>query len=233
MFNSKKFLLFFVAIIGLSSIEISTKENPHQATRGHLLVICGSMKGGKSDEFIRRLRRRQIANPDEVGVFKHAWDNRVLTDNGKNPNTHVSSRSGSSIACIGVTTVAEIEKSIKENNYITIGIDEAQFFNKEELLIFVRKILAEHKEVIIAGLDLDFRAETFGAMGDLLALADEVIKLKAICAACKEDRFCITQRNIDGQPAHYDDPIVMVGESSYDALCRNHHQVLPPRHNQD
>ena len=120
----------------------------------------------------------------------------------------------------------EMEEIINKNNYTTIAVDEAQFFNKSELLAFVHKMLALKKEIIIAGLDLDFKGETFGAMGDLLALADEVVKLKAICSCCKQDKYCITQRTIDGQPAYYEDPIVMVGESDYAPRCRSCHKVI-------
>jgi thymidine kinase len=193
----------------------------------HLTVICGSMASGKSDEFIRWSRRRMVASPHEVGVFKHSWDNRILHDNNVDPTTNVSSRSGSSIKCIGVMNTSEMEKIIEKNNYSTVAIDEAQFFEKSELLAFVRKMLEHKKDVIVAGLDLDFRGETFGAMGDLLALADEVVKLKAICSQCKQDKYCITQRTIDGKPAYYQDPIVMVGESDYSPRCRDCHQVIP------
>ncbi len=195
-------------------------------THTSLKVICGSMASGKSDEFIRSTRRRMVANPNEVAIFKHGWDNRILHNNNIDPRTNVSSRSGSSIQCIGVTNIQEMEAIINTNNYVTIAIDEAQFFNKSELLAFVHKMLSSKKEVIIAGLDLDFRGETFGAMGDLLALADEVIKLKAICSCCKQDKYCITQRTIDGAPAYYEDPIVMVGESDYSPRCRNCHEVI-------
>jgi len=193
----------------------------------HLTVICGSMASGKSDEFIRWSRRRMVASPNEVGVFKHAWDDRILNDNNVDPTKNISSRSGSSIKCIGVTTISEMEAIIEKNNYATIAIDEAQFFEKNDLLAFVHKMLSLKKDVIVAGLDLDFRGETFGAMGDLLALADEVVKLKAICSLCKQDKYCITQRTIGGTSAYYEDPIVMVGESDYSPRCRDCHEVLP------
>ncbi len=225
MNNFKILFLLFIACIHAEFF--AAAQNPHTSTKSHLTVICGSMASGKSDEFIRFSRRRKVANPEEVGIFKHVWDNRVLANNEKDPATHISSRSGSSIACIAVGNVQEIENIVTNNNYSTIGIDEAQFFNKTELLIFVHKMLALKKEVIIAGLDLDFKSETFGAMGELLALADDVIKLKAICSRCKEDKYCITQRMIAGQPAYYEDPIVMVGESAYEPRCRDCHEVIP------
>jgi thymidine kinase len=216
---TKKVMILSLLLLHSSFIQ----PQPHN----HLTVICGSMASGKSDEFIRWSRRRMVASPDEVCVFKHVWDNRVLNDNNADPATHVSSRSGSSIKCIGVLTTTEMENIIQEHNYSTIAIDEAQFFDKNELLAFVRRMLSQKKDVIVAGLDLDFRGETFGAMGDLLALADTVVKLKAICSVCKQDKYCITQRTIDGKPAYYQDPIVMVGESDYTPRCRDCHTVIP------
>ncbi len=215
--NTIKLLFLFL----LSTNFISAQ--PHN----HLTVICGSMASGKSDEFIRWTRRRMLASPNEVGVFKHAWDDRILNDNNVDPKTNISSRSGSSIKCIGITTISEMEAIIEKNNYSTIAIDEAQFFDKKELLAFIHRMLALKKDIIIAGLDLDFKGETFGAMGDLLALADEVVKLKAICSVCKQDKYCITQRTIDGKSAYYEDPIVMVGESDYSPRCRDCHEVIP------
>ncbi len=217
--HTKKTIIVSLLLLHVSFIQ----PQPHN----HLTVICGSMASGKSDEFIRWSRRRMVASPDEVGVFKHGWDNRVLNDNHADPATNVSSRSGSSIKCIGVLNTTEMEHIIQANNYSTIAIDEAQFFDKNELLTFVRRMLLQKKDVIVAGLDLDFRGETFGAMGDLLALADEVVKLKAICSICKQDKYCITQRTIDGKPAYYQDPIVMVGESDYTPRCRDCHEVIP------
>ena len=233
MFKLKESILYSLPFLLLSMQTFTEKQNTHTSTKSYLTVDCGSMASGKSDTFIRRLKRRQIANPDEVGVFKHAWDNRILADNQKDPSKNVSSRSGSFIACIAVNNVEEIEKIVKEHEYSTIGIDEAQFFEKSSLLAFVRKMLEQKKEVIIAGLDLDFRGETFGAMGDLLALADEVIKLKAICSQCKEDKYCITQRMINGEPAYYEDPIIMVGESAYEPRCRECHKVIPGKRPSD
>jgi len=191
-----------------------------------LTTICGSMCGGKSDVFICKCSLRTIATPDKVGVFKHCFDNRDLLSNGKDPLTMVSSRRGSSIACIAVKNVAEMEAIIMKNNYSTIGVDEAQFFDKKELLTFVHKMLSLKKDVIIAGLDLDFKGETFGAMGDLLALSDQIIKLNAICSVCKEEKYCITQRMINGKPAHYNDPLIMVGgNEAYEPRCRKCHVI--------
>ncbi|MDP3788289.1 MAG: hypothetical protein Q8Q60_03155 [Candidatus Chromulinivorax sp.] len=216
--------IIFLLFIACTQTQIFGRT---QIPTSNLTVICGSMASGKSDEFIRILRRIKVAISDNVLIVKHIWDNRKLAGSEKDPSKNIASRSGSSIECIAVNNVQEIREMLKIHDYSVIGIDEAQFFNKEELLTFVREMLALKKTVIIAGLDLDFRGETFGAMGDLLARADEVIKLKAICSCCKEDRYCITQRIIDGQPAYYEDPIIMVGESTYEARCSDCHKVVP------
>lgn len=221
MFDFKK-ITYFLAIL-LSSI--------HLESIAHLTVICGSMASGKSDEFIRTCRRHIVAGQDII-IFKHAWDNRILHHQNYDPTLYVSSRSGSIINCQAIMSITDMQNIINNNPYSIIAIDEAQFFNKEDLLKFVHELLTLGKTVIIAGLELDFRGETFGAMGELLAQADEVIKLKAICSVCKQDKFCITQRLINGQPAHYDDPLIMVGESAYEPRCRDCHKVLPPQNKQ-
>ncbi|AXK60515.1 thymidine kinase [Candidatus Chromulinivorax destructor] len=190
-----------------------------------LTVIVGSMCSGKTEALIAAASKFVIANPDLIGIFKPCLDNRVLANNEKDPSIYITSRNGSSIKCIAVNDVAEMKKIVLEKNYAVVAIDEAQFFNKEELILFVHDMLALHKKIIVSGLDLDFRSETFGAMGDLLALADEVIKLTAICTECGSDTYCITQRVIDGKPAHYNDPIIMVGDIEYKPRCRNCHII--------
>lgn len=197
-----------------------------------LTIICGSMSSGKSGMFIE-ICRRYIVACQKIIIFKHAWDNRILNNQNYDPSLYVSSRSGSTIDCKAVISVEDMKNILSNNSYNIIAIDETQFFNKEEIINFVNELLALNKIVIIAGLDLDFKGETFGPMGDLLALADEVIKLKAICSTCKQDKFCITQRLINGKPAHYDDPLIMVGESAYEPRCRNCHKVLPAQNTQE
>jgi len=190
-----------------------------------LTVICGSMCSGKTEELILVASRFVIANPALIGIFKPCLDNRVLANNEKDPSRFITSRNGSSITCIAIKDIAEMKNIILEQGYAVIAIDEAQFLDKQELLIFVREMLTLNKKVIISGLDLDFRAEPFGAMGELLALADQVIKLTAICTECGKDTYCITQRIIDGIPAHYNDPIIMVGDVQYKPRCRACHII--------
>lgn len=108
-----------------------------------------------------------------------------------------------------------------------VAIDEAQFF--DDGIVGVTQRLADDFDirVIIAGLDTDFRGEPFGAMPHLLSIAEEVIKLQAICVVCGEPASR-TQRLVNGRPAAMDDPIILVGaQESYEARCRQHHEVLP------
>ncbi len=217
MFNLKK--------IALLSIMVTLSDQIFATNHGSLHLHVGSMCSGKTETLIAEASKYIIANPELIGIFKPNLDTRVLANNEKDPSVYIASRNGSSIKCKAVVDVAEMKKIILEKNYAVIAIDEAQFFNKQELIAFVHEMLALHKKIIISGLDLDFRAETFGAMGDLLALADQVTKLTAICTECGSDTYCITQRIIDGKPAHYNDPIIMVGDIEYKPRCRNCHVI--------
>lgn len=192
---------------------------------GSLIVYCGSMCSGKTEEAIRVVSRQFIANAKIMGVFKPLLDDRKLANNEKDPALFIASRNGGSVACTGVADVAAMKKIVIDKGYTIIVIDEAQFFHKQELLAFVHEMLALNKKIIIFGLDLDFKGETFGAMGDLLAMADQVTKLTAVCSGCGQDTYCITQRIIDGIPAHYNDPLIMVGASQYVPRCRTCHIV--------
>lgn len=222
MVNSKK-LPIILSIIFLLPLNFLHARSVHQNCS--LTVIVGSMCSGKTEALIAAASKFVIANPCLIGIFKPCLDTRVLVNNEKDPSIYITSRNGGSIKCIAVGDVAEMKKIVIEKNYAVIAIDEAQFFHKQELILFVHEMLALRKKIIISGLDLDFRSETFGAMGDLLALADEVIKLTAICTECCSDTYCITQRIIDGKPAHYNDPIIMVGDIEYKPRCRNCHVI--------
>lgn len=197
-------------------------EMAHSETKqiGTLIVICGSMCCGKTEELIRIVSRQIIADKSKVQTFKPVLDTRKLKNNDKDPSLFVTSRNGSSIGCIAVQNTDDMRAYIQEHNISIIAVDEAQFFEKHEFITFVHDMVDLGKKVIIAGLDLDFRAEPFGPMGDLLAYADNVIKLTAICKKCGQDTYCISQRLINNEPAHYNDPIVMVGENQYEPRCR-------------
>jgi thymidine kinase len=182
---------------------------------GSLEVICGSMFCGKTEELIRRLRRAEIAR-QKVQVFKPIIDNRYQV-------AKVASHSGSAFEALPIEKSSQI---FKELNPVTtvVGIDEAQFFDPD-ILDTVQKLVNDGKRVICAGLDTDFRGEPFGVIPTLMALAEHVDKLQAICMVCGESASK-TQRLVNGKPAYYDDPIIIVGASEmYEARCRLHHKV--------
>lgn len=184
-------------------------------THGSIEVICGSMFSGKTDELIRRLVRATIAR-QKVQVFKPAIDIRYAVEK-------VASHAGSTFDALPVEKSADIRARVEADTTV-VGIDEAQFFDGE--VVNVARELAERGiRVLIAGLDMDFRGEPFGAMPILMAVAEQVSKLHAICMTCG-DEASRTQRLVNGQPARYDDPVVIVGASElYEARCRHHHQV--------
>jgi thymidine kinase len=182
---------------------------------GSVEVICGSMFCGKTEELIRRLRRARIAK-QHVQVFKPVIDNRY--DHKK-----VTSHSGLDVDAQPIDSSREILAKMEPSTTV-VGIDEAQFFDND--IVNVVETLAEQGvRVIITGLDMDFRGEPFGCMPDLMARAEKVEKLQAICMVCGGEASR-TQRLVNGEPAHYDEPIVVVGaQELYEARCRQHHQV--------
>ncbi len=119
-------------------------------------------------------------------------------------------------------------KIINELNPMIVAIDEVNFFveEQEEFIVLIQSLVENGKKVIVSGLDLNFRAEPFSPMPELLAFADTVTKLTAICSQCGNDVFCITQRLIDGKPAHYNDPLIIVGATQYEPRCRKCHIIL-------
>ena len=182
---------------------------------GSVEVICGSMFSGKTDELIRRLRRATIAR-QKVQVFKPAIDVRYSVEK-------VTSHAGSDYDAIPVACSADIVARLDPDTTV-VGIDEAQFFDAE-IVALAQTLALKGMRVLVAGLDTDFRGEPFGCMPVLMAVAERVDKLQAICMVCGEPA-CRTQRLVNGQPAHYDEPIVIVGASEmYEARCRTHHAV--------
>jgi thymidine kinase len=184
-------------------------------THGSIEVICGSMFSGKTDELIRRLVRATIAK-QKVQVFKPAIDIRYAVEK-------VASHTGSTFDAIPITNAADIGEKIEKDTTV-IGIDEAQFLDAEVVTV-ARKLAERGVRVLVAGLDTDFRGEPFGSMPALMAEAEHVAKLHAICMTCG-DEASRTQRLVNGKPARYDDPVVIVGASElYEARCRRHHEV--------
>ena len=195
---------------------------PLVTRHGTIELIAGVMFSGKSEELIRRVRRAIIARR-AVQVFKSHLDARYAG------LFHVSSHDGREVEAIPINTAAEIFRQVRPDTEI-VAIDEAQFLDME--IVTVATALAERDaRVILAGTDTDFRGEPFGAMGDLMAVAEEVTKLRAICVVCGE-LACRNQRLVDGKPARYDSPTIQVGGSeAYEARCRRCHRV--PREDED
>ena len=184
-------------------------------THGSIEVVCGSMFSGKTDELIRRLIRATIAK-QKVQVFKPAIDIRYAVEK-------VTSHAGSNYDAIPIEKAADIGDKLEADTTV-VGIDEAQFFDPE--IVHVAQELANRGiRVIVAGLDMDFRGEPFGPMPIFMSMAEHVDKLHAICMTCG-DEASRTQRLVNGKPARYDDPVVIVGASElYEARCRKHHEV--------
>ena len=184
-------------------------------THGSIEVVCGSMFSGKTDELIRRLVRATIAK-QKVQVFKPAIDVRYAVEK-------VTSHAGSDFDAIPIEKAAEIREKLEANTTV-VGIDEAQFFDPE-IVEVAQEMATKGIRVIVAGLDMDFRGEPFGPMPIFMSMAEHVDKLHAICMTCG-DEASRTQRLVNGKPARYDDPIVIVGASElYEARCRLHHEV--------
>ena len=182
---------------------------------GSVEVITGSMFCGKTEELIRRLRRATIAK-QKIQVFKPVIDNRYAY-------SKVTSHAGSDIEAFPINNSTELLEHLDPEATV-IGIDEAQFF--DQAIVEVANHLADRGlRVIVTGLDTDFRGEPFSCMPVMIAKADKVDKLSAICMVCGEPATR-TQRLIDGRPAHYNEPIVVVGASNmYEARCRRCHDV--------
>jgi len=182
---------------------------------GTVEVITGSMFCGKTDELIRRLRRATIAR-QKVQVFKPAIDNRYA-------ERKVTSHAGTDFEAYPIQEAEEIITNL-ESDTTVVAIDEAQFFD-QRIIGIVQKMADRGLRVIVAGLDTDFRGEPFGPMPVLMAIAERVDKLHAICMVCGE-AAARTQRLVNGIPARYNDPVVIVGAAElYEARCRRHHTV--------
>ena len=189
---------------------------------GWIEVICGVMFSGKSEELIRRVRRAIIARK-RVQVFKSHLDERYAGIYA------ISSHDGRTVQAVPVDTADQIARSVAPDTQV-VAIDEAQFLDSG--IVELATALANRgMRVIIAGTDSDFRGEPFGAMPQLLAIAEVVDKLHAICVICGNPASR-NQRLIGGKPARYDSPTIMVGSAeSYEARCRACHSV--PRRDED
>ena len=186
---------------------------------GFLELVVGPMFSGKSEELIRRATRALIAK-QRVQVFKPALDTRY---DSLHDGVVVASHDGRTLAAQAVRDVAGLREALDSATQV-VAIDEAQFFS-HELVPLATDLAEAGKRVIIAGLDLDFRAEPFGPVPELLARAESVTKLTAVCVRCGA-AATRTQRLIGGHPAHFNDPVILVGAAeSYEPRCRACHTV--------
>ena len=188
-----------------------------QLKEGWLEVICGSMFAGKTEELIRRLRRIEYAKKDYI-VFKPKIDNRYS-------EVEVVSHNDSRRNAISVSDSKELLEKLGDKLPYCVAIDEVQFFDMG-IVDAINRLANNGVRVIVAGLDSDFRGEPFAVMAELLARAEDVTKLHAICQVCG-NLASRTQRLINGKPANYNDPIILIGASEqYEARCRHCHVVL-------
>jgi thymidine kinase len=175
---------------------------------GWLEVICGPMFSGKSEELIRRLRRAEIAG-QRVLIVKPRVDDRYDV-------SHVVSHAGAKMRAVAVASADDALR--RADGYDAVGVDEVQFF-EPAIVDAVRELVSRGTRVVAAGLDLDFRAEPFGAMPLLLCFAEFVDKLQAVCHTCGGPATR-TQRLVDGEPAPFDGATIQIGAlDSYEARC--------------
>ena len=188
----------------------------YQPSGGWLELICGSMFSGKTEELLRRIRRAEIARK-QIQVFKPRIDGRYGVQ-------RVASHNGVAREDVQVVDHAADILQLLEPATEVVAVDEVQFFDWK-IADVCTDLANQGLRVMAAGLDQDFRGEPFGPMPLMLALAERVDKLHAICVVCGVPASR-TQRLIDGRPARYDDPVILVGGSeSYEARCRTCHQI--------
>ncbi|WP_338969676.1 thymidine kinase [Spiroplasma endosymbiont of Labia minor] len=187
---------------------------------GWIELITGCMFAGKTEEFIKRLKRHHFAKR-QIVVFKTIIDNRYSDE-------EIFSHSGMSIKAHVVQTSDDVKRVIEEYQQKSIeidvvGIDEVQFFDKG--LVSICQNLADQGMIVITtGLDKDYRNEPFQNVDELLIYAEKVDKLQAVCRVCGQDANR-TQRIVNGKPAKKDEPLIIVsGEEQYEARCRFHYQ---------
>lgn len=182
---------------------------------GYIEVVCGPMFAGKTEELIRRIKRLEYAKIKYI-IFSPKVDNRYKDNN-------ITSHNKNTKEAISIDKANEVFKYLNKDIEVVI-IDEAQFFD-EEIVKVIDKLADEGYRVIVGGLDRDFKGEPFGPMPQILAIAEVVTKLTAICTVSGQPATR-TQRIIDGRPADYNDPLVLIGASeSYEPRSRKNHEV--------
>ncbi len=185
------------------------------STKGMIEVIVGPMFSGKSEELIRRVNRLNYAKINYL-VFKPMIDTRE--------NNSIKSRNGKKLKAINISSIEKINKLINEYKPQVVIVDEIQFFDRK-ISSLLNELANKGIKIIAAGLDKDFRGIPFGPMPELLAHADKIYKLNAVCLNCGKNAI-FTQRLVNGEPANFHEPIIQIGSSeSYEARCRDHHEI--------
>jgi len=185
--------------------------------QGMVEIVCGSMFSGKTEELMRRLKRAQYAK-QKIQVFKPVIDQRYSVD-------HVQSHDANRILSTPVRTAMEILEKVDDNTRI-VGIDEAQFFD-DSLVDVAQKLAYRGTRVICAGLDMDFKGQPFGPMPKLLAIAESVTKLSAVCMVCgapatRSQR--LISENVEPSSANTDSQVLVGAHDYYEARCRFCHE---------
>ncbi|QIK70877.1 thymidine kinase [Erysipelothrix sp. HDW6C] len=187
----------------------------HQYQEGYVEVITGCMFAGKTEELIRRINTLKYANKN-ILVFKPAVDNRYSDD-------EVVSHAGTRVRSVVIDSAVKILEYVTDETDV-VAIDEVQFFD-DEIVKVCDHLALQGKRVMVAGLDMDFRGEAFGVIPKLMTTAEFVTKLTAVCTKCGAPATR-SQRLVNGEPASYNDPVVLVGASeAYEARCRHDHIV--------
>lgn len=182
---------------------------------GWIEVVCGPMFAGKTEELLRRVKRLEYAKKNIV-VFKPLMDDRYS-------ESEVVSHNNNRTKSVNISYAKQMFDYIDDHTDV-VAIDEVQFLD-EDVVSIIEFLASKGIRVIMSGLDRDFRGEPFSFMPKLLALAEYVTKLTAICVVCGAPATR-TQRIVNGKPARYIDPIVLIGaEESYEARCRTCHKV--------
>ncbi|MFD1686794.1 thymidine kinase [Halobellus litoreus] len=185
---------------------------------GWIEVVTGSMFSGKTEEVLRRLRRAEIAG-QEVAAFKPAVDDRY---GETTVGSHVGRQWNAAVVPSEGEGVWEIRERLDGED--VVAVDEANFFGPE-LVDVCQRLADDGRRVVVSGIDQTYRGEPFEPLPQLMAVAEYVDKLQAICSQCGEPATR-NQRLVEGEPAHVDDPTIVVGaEESYEARCRNCHTL--------
>jgi len=192
------------------------KSKNKNKSKGHLIVVTGCMGSGKTEEVIRLLNRALIGKR-EVVVFKPDMDTRSAGE--------IKSRNGRVFAAVEISVKNPEEILNQAKKAKCVFVDEIHFFNRA-LIAVIDSLINDGKQVITSGLDTDFKGEPFGIVPDLIAISDSHIQLTAVCMKCRGENANRSQRFINGKPAPYDSPLIVVGgDEQYEARCRDCHEV--------